>query len=315
MSSSLTKSVKSGIQSVKSLESKVHTKLSSDTAKLVLRVLIIAHIFVTKYLPSWYLGLINNLSVRIVMALLVVYLAFIDLISAALLAMLFIFSVQEVNTRKAAVTATIAVLAKVVAQTATGPVAQASTSQVTTTTLPAGVTVTDQVPVSSYGSAGALVLPGAEYGVNANTYQGQVGDLEISREIQAGQGVQVVNGVPSIKVNMEQVSSPGNLTVGNTDPRSDIEGFQQQAPQQVTDKYDHPVNKTLTENVKILQTGYVTPKNLLDAQINGAQGAEVQDVVPASIGTFTPVWNAQGMAGDFITAGLDPTACGFSAVA
>lgn len=301
MSSSLTKSVKSGIQSVKSLESKVHSKLSGDTAKMVLRVLIIAHIFVTKYLPNWYLGLINNLSVRIVMALLVVYLAFIDLISAALLAMLFIFSVQEVNTRKAAAVATIAVIAKVVAKT--GGASNNAGS----------VTVTDQVPVSSYGSAGALVLPGAEYGVN--NYQGQVGDLEISREIQAGQGVQVVNGVPSVKVNMEQVSSPGNLTVGNTDPRSDIEGFQQQAPQQVTDEYDHPVNKTLTENVKILQTGYVTPKNLLDAQINGAQGAEVQDVVPASIGTFTPVWNAQGMAGDFITAGLDPTACEFSAVA
>ena len=286
----------------------MHTKLSGDTAKMVIRVLIIAHIFVTKYLPSWYLGLINNLSVRIVMALLVVYLAFIDLISAALLAVLFIFSVQEVNTRKAAATAVVAVLAKVVAKSG-GAVASASTA-----TLPAGVTVTDQIPQSSYGSAGALVLPGAEYGVN--NYQGQVGDLEISREITAGQGVHVVNGVPSIKVNMEQVSSPGNLTVGNTDPQSDIEGlaegFQVQA---VTDEYDHPVNKTLTENVKILQTGYVTPKNLIDAQINGAQGAEVQDVVPASIGTFTPVWNAQGMAGDFITAGLDPTACGFSAVA
>lgn len=307
MSSSLSKSVKSGIQSVKSLESKVHSKLSSDTTKMVLRVLIIAHIFVTKYLPSWYLGLINNLSVRIVMALLVVYLAFIDLISAALLAMLFIFAVQEVNTRKTAATAAIAVLAKAVAvKSISGNNSGIASSSV------AGVMVTDQVPQSSYGSAGALVLPGAEYGIN--NYQGQVGDLEISREIQGGQGVQVINGVPSVKVNMEQVSSPGNLTVGNTDPRSDIEGFQQ-PPTQSTDEYDHPVNKTLTENVKILQTGYVTPQNLLDAQINGAQGAEVQDVVPASVGTFNPVWNVQGMAGDFITAGLDPTACGFSAVA
>ncbi len=312
MSSSLSKSVKSGIQSIKSLESKVHTKLSNDTTKMVLRVLIIAHIFVTKYLPSWYLGLINNLSVRIVMALLVVYLAFIDLISAALLAMLFIFAVQEVSTRKTAATAAIAVLAKAVAAKST---AGNNTGVMSATvSAPTGVVVTDQVPISSYGSAGALVLPGSEYGIN--NYQGQVGDLEISREIQAGQGVQVVNGVPSVKVNMEQVSSPGNLTVGNTDPRSDIEGFQQaENSVQATDEYDHPVNKTLTENVKILQTGYVTPKNLLDAQINGAQGAEVQDVVPASIGTFTPVWNAQGMAGDFITAGLDPTACGFSAVA
>jgi hypothetical protein len=313
MSSSLTKSVKSGIQSVKTLESKVHTKLSGDTTKMILRVLIIAHIFVTKYLPSWYLGLINNLSVRIVMALLVVYLAFIDLISAALLAMLFIFAVQEVSTRKTAATAAIAVLAKAVAVKATSTTNNAGTGAVAASSIaagPAGVVVTDQVPQSSYGSAGALVLPGSEYGIN--NYQGQVGDLEISREIQGGQGVQVVNGVPSVKVNMEQVSSPGNLTVGNTDPRSDIEGFQQG---QTSDEYDHPVNKTLTENVKILQTGYVTPKNLLDAQINGAQGAEVQDVVPASVGTFTPVWNAQGMAGDFITAGLDPTACGFSAVA
>ena len=311
MSSSLTKSVKSGIQSVKTLESKVHSKLSGDTTKMVLRVLIIAHIFVTKYLPSWYLGLINNLSVRIIMALLVVYLAFIDLISAALLAMLFIFAVQEVSARRTAATAAIAVLAKAVAVKATSTANNAGA--VTASSIasgPAGVVITDQVPQSSYGSAGALVLPGAEYGIN--NYQGQVGDLEISREIQAGQGVQVVNGVPSFKVNMEQVSSPGNLTVGNTDPRSDIEGFQQA---QTTDEYDHPVNKTLTENVKILQTGYVTPKNLIDAQINGAQGAEVQDVVPASVGTFTPVWNAQGMAGDFITAGLDPTACGFSAVA
>ncbi len=309
MSSSLTKSVKSGIQSVKSLESKVHTVLSGDTNKMILRVLIIAHIFITKYLPSWYLGLINNLSVRIVMALLVVYLAFIDLISAALLAILFIFAVQEVNTRKAAATAAIVVLAKAVATKSTAG-NNTSVMSASVATAPAGVVVTDQVPISSYGSAGALVVPGSEYGIN--NYQGQVGDLEISREIQAGQGVQVVNGVPSVKVNMEQVSSPGNLTVGNTDPTSDVEGFQQAQP---SDEYDHPVNKTLTENVKILQTGYVTPKNLLDAQINGAQGAEVQDVVPASIGTFTPVWNAQGMAGDFITAGLDPTACGFSAVA
>jgi len=276
---------------------------------MVIRVLIIAHIFVTKYLPSWYLGLINNLSVRIIIALLVVYLAFIDLISAALLAVLFIFAVQEVSTRKTAATAAIAVLAKVVSNAAaannTGAVAAASVT---------GVMVTDQISQSSYGNTGALVLPGAEYGVN--NYQGQVGDLEISREIQSGQGVQLVNGVPSYKVNMEQVSSPGNLTVGNTDPRSDIEGFQQQVTDQVSGgEYDHPVNKTLTENVKILQTGYVTPQNLIDAQINGAQGAEVQDVVPASIGTFTPVWNAQGMASDFITAGLDPTACGFSAVA
>lgn len=283
MSFSLTKSVKSGIQSLKSIESRVHTKLSNDTAKMVLRVLIIAHILVTKYLPSWYLGLINNLSIRIVMALLVVYLAFIDLISAALLAILFIFSVQEVKTRKAAATANVAVIAMAVAKSGS----------------------------ADTGSAGDLVLPGAEYGVN--NYQGQVGDLEISREIQAGQGVQVVNGVPSVKVNMEQISSPGNLTVGNTNPKSDIEGFQ--AHQQITNEYDHPVNKTLTENLKILQTEYVTHKNLLDAQINGAQGAEVQDVVPASVGTFTPVWNAQGMAGDFITAGLDPTACEFSAVA
>jgi hypothetical protein len=311
MSSSLTKSVKSGIQSIKSLESKVHAKLSCDTTKMVIRVLIVAHIFVTKYLPSWYIGLINNLSVRIIIALLVVYLAFIDIISAALLAVLFIFAVQEVNTRKTAATAAIAVLAKVVSNAAaannTGAVASGGA-------VASASMFTDQIPQSSYGSTGALVLPGAEYGVN--NYQGQVGDLEISREIQSGQGVQLVNGVLSYKVNMEQVSSPGNLTVGNTDPRSDIEGFQQQPPEQVSGgEYDHPVNKTLTENVKILQSGYVTPQNLIDAQINGAQGAEVQDVVPASIGTFTPVWNAQGMAGDFITAGLDPTACEFSAVA
>lgn len=316
MSTSIGKSVKTGIQSARTMETKIHHKLESYTTKMVIRVLLIVHILVTKYLPEWYLGLINNLSVRIILALFVVYLAFIDIISASLLAMLFIFAVQEVNSRKAAVATTTAVLVAVARanNVPTTTSLAAPTQASTTTTIPPGVIVTDQIPVSSYGNAGALVVPGSS--VPGEDYAGQVGDLSITKEIAAGRGVQVVNGVASIKVNMDQISNSGSLAVGNYNPQSDIEGFVSQSANNSlpTDEYDHPATKTLTENVRVSQTGYVTPKNLVDAQVNSAQGVEVQDTIPASIGTWSPVWNAQGMSGELVTAGLDPSACGYSSV-
>ena len=169
-----------------------------------------------------------------------------------------------------------------------------------------------------YGDAGlvAQVKRGAEFGVT--NYQGQVGELEITREMEAshGAGVQVVDGVPSIKVNMGQAGN-GGLDVGNTSFGLVKEAFTTQATEpNMGSEYDHPASKTITENIRISNTGYVTPKNLVDIQINSAQGSEVQDEAkPCAVGSFKTMWNAQGLGGVNVTEAYDPTACPCSRVA
>ena len=73
---------------------------------------------------------------------------------------------------------------------------------------------------------------------------------------------------------------------------------------------NQPASKTLAENIKLSNTGFITPKNLVDAQINSAQGADMVDA-PCAVESIAGSYNAQGLGMPMPLAG---DRCQFSAV-
>jgi len=132
-------------------------------------------------------------------------------------------------------------------------------------------------------------------GERIGAYMDQIGELGISAQMRAGQGVQMVDGIPSIKVNMEQHSSAPVRFLG-----LGKEGLSTNMPIQTTIptvnlgvEYDHPANKTISENLKIQATGFITDQNLLDAQINSITGQDGSQP-PCFVASQSGIWNAQG---------------------
>jgi len=285
----------------KKVEAKVHHELETPLWHYGIRIAIVVHILMTKKLPDAWVMLSKNMGVRVLFAAIIVYLAYVDIISAALLAVAFVLLVQESQSRLTASTllSTIAITEAVVpekeklhlsvgmGQKVAGPGDNAQIGETSSVSPDEVINLGGhgdnvQIGLSSYGSPDEVInLAGP------HEYESQVGVLGITTDMAGNKLNLVVDaeepGTKYVKVNMGQAM---NSVV-----------------------YDMPASKTLTENLEQAQTGFITAKNLLDAQINGAQGAETDDssVVESIAGSF----NTQGLG---IPMAFAPDNCVYSKV-
>jgi len=264
--------------------------LSGSSVHYIIRVLLVAHILATSYWPSSYVNIFQHIATRIILAVLVVILLFWDIAAGVLLAILLVLTIQESKSRQVGDS----ILGE-------GPSAVLG--------------IVQQAKLLSMPSQEVGLVPQSVYGQNQDpqmtasgekigAYMDQIGELGISKQIAAGQGVQMVNGIPSVKVNMGQVSTTNNqdltqmqeqLTFSGQTLGLGKEGYQMSATPTInlgTD-YDHPANKTMSENLKIQATGFITDKNLLDAQINSISGLDGSRP-PCFVASESGIWNAQG---------------------
>ena len=264
------------MKSVSSLKASVKENLSGSTAHYVVRVLLIVHILATAYLPTEYINLYQHLATRIVVALLVVALLFWDVIAGALLAILLVLTIQEAKSRQVGTSAVV--------------LAQAAPPN-----------------LSGARTAGPELVAGSVYGQQqqplgsendrVGAYMSQIGELGISTQIRAGQGVRVVDGVPSVKSNMDQLSQTpsGFLGLGKEGMAAPTVNLGTGSAPTVNlgTEYDHPANKTISENLKVQASGFITDKNLVDAQINSVSGLDGAQP-PCFVASESGIWNAQG---------------------
>jgi hypothetical protein len=267
-----------------SFKASVKESMSGSVVHHLVRVLLIVHILATAYLPTKYINIYQHLATRIVVALLVVALLFWDVIAGALLAILLVLTIQEAKSRLVGTSAVI------LAQSA-------------------------PLRISGARTAGPELVPGSVYGKQQSplgsendrvgAYMSQIGELGISAQIRAGQGVRVVDGVPSVKPNMDQLShmpsrflglGKEGMAAGPTGPGSapTVNLGTGSAPTvNLGTEYDHPANKTISENLKIQASGFITDKNLVDAQINSVSGLDGAQP-PCFVASESGIWNAQG---------------------
>lgn len=256
-----TKPVTKVQSSLKRAEHKIHDTLATKVWKNAMRVLLVAHLFFTKKLSTTYLAYTDMIWVRVLVALLIVYLAYIDIISSALLGATFILSVQELHSRKSALTLT--------HMTGLNTPSYSLDKQL-------HLSVAMGQKTSGPGSEDADSIVQAQIGML------DVGPQEFNPLIDDA----VQPGTQYIKVNMGQHDSMDMLV------------------------NSQPASKTLAENIKLSSTGFITPKNLVDAQINSAQGADMVDV-PCAVESIAGSYNAQGLGMPMPLAG---DMCQFSAV-
>jgi len=321
-------------------------KMGGSLVYNIVRVILIAHIVATSYWPTAYISIFQHLATRIVIALLVVALLFWDVIAGALLAILLVLSIQDAKSRN------------LISTTTTQPnklMSSPGLLSVQSHIHPSDGILGDLsklinwpelkkdaeflkehapeikrelVAAGVYGQQQVPQITASDERVGA--YMQQIGELGISQQIRAGQGVQVIDGVPSIKVNMEQRSAIpiGFLGISNK------EGLATNMPSEslptgsaptvplgtgsaptvplgtgsaptvplgtgsaptvpLGTEYDHPANKTMSENLRLQATGFITDKNLLDVQINSITGLDGSQP-PCFVASQSGIWNAQG---------------------
>lgn len=264
------------------------SKLNSAGVHYTVRVLLIAHILATSYWPTKYINIFQHLASRVVLAVLVVAFLFWDIAAGALLAILLVLTIQEAKSRQVGASVLVS-----------GPedVKHQDKLLAVPTTQETGL-----VPNSVYGQQQVPQITSSNEKVGA--YMQQIGELGISKQIAAGQGVQVVDGVPSVKVNMGQTGSqmtnpvPGPaINTSAIGPTIGLgkEGYRMNTAPTVNlgIEYDHPANKTISENIKIQASGFITDKNLVDAQINSITGQDGSQP-PCFVASQSGIWNAQG---------------------
>ena len=277
--------------------------INNTVAQYTVRILLVAHILATSYWPSEYINIFQHLATRIVLAVLVVALLFWDIASGALLAILLVLSVQEAKSRQTGASVLTADLAGL----------KQMPKLTTKSTQETGL-----IPQSVYGQQQVPQMTStSNNSERVGAYMDQIGELGISKQIQAGQGVQIVDGVPSVKVNMGQTSTQHtssmtylgkegyqmdstntaaptvHLGTGSAAPTVHL-GTGSAAPTvSLGTEYDHPANKTISENLKAHATGFITDKNLQDAQINSITGLDGTQP-PCFVASQSGIWNAQG---------------------
>ena len=310
----------------------VKQKMTGTVAHNVVRVILIAHIIATSYWPTEYIKIFQHLATRIVVAVLVVALLFWDVVAGALLAILLVLTIQEAKSRtvvsvvlsQSGITAPTStqVSAKVQGQSWLSKLAHLPELQQDLQFLKDNAPEIKRELVAA-GVYGQQQIPQiTASGERIGTYMDQIGELGISKQIQAGHGVTVVDGVPSVKVNMGQLSQRVNGFLRNKEGLATNLPLDSQATmsQQSTTttptvnlgvEYDHPANKTMSENLKIQSTGFITDKNLLDAQFNGVTGSDGSQP-PCAVASASGIWNAQGFGG--IARALDNEDCPHSFV-
>jgi hypothetical protein len=246
------------INKVKKTEAFVHHQLETPLWHYGIRIALVLLIILIKRIPDAWVMMSKNMVVRVLIAAVIVYLAYIDVFSAALMAVVFVLLVQESGARSAAhllVSASVpAINNKEKLHLSVGMGQK-----------PAGGD-DSLIGLSSYGSPDEVINIAGPH-----DYVSQLGTLGITQDMAGGKLPLVVDaeepGTKYFKTNMGQGM---NSVV-----------------------YDQPASKTLTENIQETQTGFITAKNLLDAQINGAQGADTE--VPCAVESIHGSFNAQGL--------------------
>jgi hypothetical protein len=275
----------SSLKSLSTVKDSGKNGLSGSIAHHTVRILLVIHILATAYLPSAYVNLFQNLATRIVVALIVVALLFWDVIAGALLAILLVLTIQESKSRQVGTSAVVLAASHVMQ-------------------VPPTSTLPELVHGSVYGTQQAPMHSESD---QVGAYMKQIGELGISAQIRAGQGVQMVDGVPSMKANMDQLSQPptGLLGLGKEGMSAASNNqFTESMPSVISSptqvptvnlgvEYDHPANKTMSENLKAHASGFITDKNLLDAQINSVSGLDGAQP-PCFVASESGIWNAQG---------------------
>jgi hypothetical protein len=99
MSASLQKSLSRLSAGTNSVDKKVNSFIKNDTNINVLRVVLVAYAVLIDSIPDQVIFLFEHFGVRLVVSALVAYLLFKDVITALLLALCFILSVQELKKR------------------------------------------------------------------------------------------------------------------------------------------------------------------------------------------------------------------------
>jgi hypothetical protein len=248
---------------VKQAESVVHHKLETAIWKNIMRVGFVAHIVFTKRLPMQYVMLSKTIWFRLVIAGLIIYLAYIDVISAALLGAAFVLLIQEYHSRLSVSPAAM-----------NSSWSMPSISNMLHLSVGMGqkeIGPSDdlQIGLSSYGSPDDLTPASG----SPTEFMKQIGGLGISSDSRLVKNPLIDDeeqpGTQYMKVNMGQHSSVDSYIL------------------------NQPAAKTLGENIMLSDAGYITPKNLLDAQINSAQGADME--VPCAVESIQDSYNAQGL--------------------
>lgn len=294
---------------------KIDQTLTGTLASNILRILFVIHIATTSYLPYHYLAVLNNVITRTLLSLGVVLLLFYDVISALLLALALVMAVQEYhvkhaqhmhNADKRKAIGFFESLMELLTLASSDNVPTTANTSIDTA-MPIQTTATsstDDSPKLIANSAyGKIQMPPMDTSnERLGKYLGQIGNLEITTELDNGVGVQIENGEKVFKNNMGQSTSGKDtmMDVGSATPTYNL-----------GTTYDNPADKTITENCRMANTGYITEQNLLDAQINSVFGAD-GSTPPCAISTVPGIWNAQGFGG--IATPLDKDACQFSVV-
>lgn len=260
------------INKVKSTEALVHHKLETPLWHYGIRIVLVLLIILTKRIPDTWVMMTKNMVVRVLIALCIVYLAYIDVFSAALMAVAFVLLVQESGARGAA--------HLLISNSTQAPLADDKEKlhlSVGMGQKPVGGD-NSQIGLSSYGRPDEIINVAGPHG-----YVSQLGTLGITQDM-AGNKLNLVVDAEEpdtkyFKTNMGQ----GYSQIQGMDTGMD------------TGIYNQPASKTLIENIQETQSGFITAKNLLDAQINGAQGADTN--VECGVETIlgADIYNTQGL--------------------
>lgn len=247
---------------VKKADVFIHQKMETPLWHYGLRIAFVLHIILTKKLPDNWVMMSKNIWFRVLVALLIVYMAYIDILGATLLSIAFVLLVQESNARGSAVSLISLTMPTTIPDKEKLHLSVGMGQKIS------GPSDNGQIGLTSYGNTDEIINTSGPH-----DYENQVGTLGITNDM-VGHKINLVMdaeepGTKYFKVNMGQGM---NTTV-----------------------YDQPASKTLTENLQEpgSGSGFITAKNLLDAQINGAQGAETD--VNCAVESIMDSYNAQGL--------------------
>lgn len=321
MSNTSSKAVKKGKNNI--------TKTSTQTTSflklypMVIRLVCISLLLCVKFLPNTVLNALDLIWVRIVVALVVVALLFVDCLSATILTVSYLVGIQESRSRKSVNVLMNNKFEDVVVEEETEGL----------------------LHKSNYGSNEDLL---ARKSVEDNlNYENQIGDFDITPDLKKmkGQNYRINMNQSSEKIGTNQEFSSNNQVFEVKNTKGKGEGFADVTKENeivvlrnnmgqrrqsinthglaernsvVDNVYgiQHPVSKTMTQNIKEekeikTHNAFTNEQHLHDIQVNAVQGSDVE--VPCGVEVIPGIWNTQGLKNSPVI-GFDTSACNSSKV-
>lgn len=241
------------------LENKFAKNLTSNTGKFLLRLIGIVALFLIKFTDLEKLKLFDDLFVKILVGLFIVYLYFIDMVSFVLFVIVFVVLIQEINLK----TKSNDILGTNVKNDncILGKLPPYKNDKfIDTNKKLQNETKENMIKVVSRDN------------MNAG-FKGPLGEIKPL----------------SSSNNSSSNTSSNNSNLANNSNNSKLNGLDD------FDKnvYDHPSSRTITENAQNLSMGFTTPNHLKDIQINSVQGSSHCNAIES----VEKSWNAQGLLG------------------